>query len=117
MSINSCWLQFARICLKLMTVKILMNLVHADELQFVLPCNMKLLNLICGIQAHSSMYPCCWYNISSRDLHQTGSLRTFGSIKNAYNEYVTARKDIETAKYFENTVHQFCSQTLTLTCA
>ena len=51
------------------------------------------------------MHPCCWCNISFRDLHQIESPRTIGSIKKVYNEYVSAGKDIETAKCFENTVH------------
>ena len=61
---------------------------------------MKLANIICGLQAHSSAHPCSWCDILSKDLAKCGSLRTFGLIR------IATDANIKKVSLFRNSVNE-----------
>ena len=67
---------------------------------------MKLANIICGLQAHSSAHPCSWSNISSKDLAKCGSMRTFGSFRRDYQAFIGTDANIKKASLFRNSIHE-----------
>ena len=36
------------------------SLINANGLKLILACGMKVVNIICGLQTHSSIHPCTW---------------------------------------------------------
>ena len=87
-------------------VKQVFDLLNIEKLPFILSCDMKLANIICGLQAHSSAHPCSWCDISSKDLAKCGSLRTFGSIRRDYQAFIATDANIKKASLFRNSVHE-----------
>ena len=67
---------------------------------------MKLANIICGLQSHSSAHPCTWCDIESKNLHHSGELRTFGSIRSDFEGFQAAGAQTKKARDFQNVVHQ-----------
>ena len=39
---------------------ILLNLISLHEIEYILSCDLKLANIVLGLQNHSSKYPCCY---------------------------------------------------------
>ena len=64
-----------------------------------------MVNIICGIQSHSSKHFCCWCNVDSDNLSEYGSLRSFGIFKERYAEFVANGSDLNFAKNFANVIH------------
>ena len=62
-------------------------------------------NIICGIQSHSSKHPCCWCDVGSDNLLECGSLRSFGTLKERYAEFIANGLDLDFAKIFANVIH------------
>ena len=52
-----------------------------EKVKFQIAADMKVANLICGLQCHSSQHPCCYCDINSNSLTECGDLRTFGSLR------------------------------------
>uniref|UniRef100_T2MCE9 [histone H4]-N-methyl-L-lysine(20) N-methyltransferase n=1 Tax=Hydra vulgaris TaxID=6087 RepID=T2MCE9_HYDVU len=90
-------------------VKHILDLLQINEIsiseKLVISCDMKLANIVCGIQSHSSKHPCCWCNIDSAHLENCGQLRTFGGIRDLYKKFVKSGCDAKRSKEFENVVH------------
>ena len=63
------------------------NNVQVKDGAFYISCDLKMANIICGIQSHSSKYPCCWCDVDSDNLSGCGSLRSFGTLKETYAEF------------------------------
>ena len=61
-------------------VKALMNIIQVNDVAFYISCDLKMANIIYGIQFHSSKHPCCWCDIDSDNLSECGSLRSFGAV-------------------------------------
>lgn len=87
-------------------LKTLIDLIQWNDVLFFISCDMKVANLLCGIQSHSSKHPCCWCNISSENLSSCGESRTFGSIKQSFSNFISSGAQIKFAKNFENVIHQ-----------
>jgi hypothetical protein len=73
--------------------------------QFTVACDLKVANLLAGVQAHGSKHPCCWCNAKKGALDQCGELRTIGRITEKAAEFQAAGSIRTTAKNFENCVH------------
>ena len=88
-------------------IKLILDLMQVNELidKLILSCDMKLANIICGIQSHSSKPPCCWCNIESTNLNNCGQLRTFGTIREQHQKFILSGADLKKSKEFENAVH------------
>lgn len=71
----------------------------------VVSCDLKLANILCGIQSHSSKHPCCWCDAASPGLENCGQLRTFGQIRRQHSEYIQAGGDSRKSKEFKNVIH------------
>ncbi len=52
-----------------------------EKIKFIVACDLKVANLLCGIQSHSSKHPCCYCDVNSEFLEECGQYRTFGSIR------------------------------------
>ena len=83
----------------------LLKLTQSNSIHFVLFCDMKVANIICGIQSHASKHPCCWCDADSSKLGLCGSLRIFGGIKKAHQEFIAHGNDVKKAKQFGNVIH------------
>jgi hypothetical protein len=87
-------------------VKQILDKLCLERMSFVLSCDMKLANIICGLQSHSSAHPCTWCDIESKNLHHSGELRTFGSIRSDFEGFQAAGAQTKKARDFQNVVHQ-----------
>ncbi len=86
-------------------VQELLNLIQFKDVSFCISCDLKMANIICGIQSHSSKHPCCWCNIDSDNLSECGTSRSFGSMKEKLEAFVAAGSDTKSAKNFDNVIH------------
>ena len=87
-------------------VRQILSLIKLDKVNFVVSCDMKLANILCGLQSHASTHPCSWCNTESKHLSQSGSLRTLGSLVACYQEFAKSGGDIKKARSFGNVVHE-----------
>ena len=87
-------------------VKPLLELIDAKNVQYVLSCDMKMANILSGIQSHSSAHPCCWCNIDSKSLNKTGQPRTFERLNKDYEAFVETGANYMKAKEFKNVNYQ-----------
>ena len=90
-------------------MKAILNLIQVQEEcqkdSLITSCDLKLANILCGIQSHSSNHPCCWCDASSTNLQKCGHLRTFGEIRRQHSEFIRAEGDLRKSKDFKNVVH------------
>ena len=61
------------------------NLIYVP---FFIACDMKLANIICDIQSHSSKHPCCWCDVKSDDPKEQETPRNFRSIRMQYKAFI-----------------------------
>jgi hypothetical protein len=74
---------------------------------FFVACDMKVANILCGIQSHSSSHPCCWCDITSDNLQSKGKPRTIESIRTQFQLYTAhSRGNKLQAKKFLNVIHE-----------
>lgn len=85
-------------------LSIILNLLELDKIKFVVASDLKIANLLCGIQSHASKHPCCYCEISSECLIQCGQLRTFGSLHRDFTAFSSSTK--AKAMEFNNSIHQ-----------
>ena len=71
----------------------------------VISCDLKLANILCGIQLHSSKHPCCWCEAENTNLTRCGHPRTFGQIRKQFAEFMKSGGDIRKSRDFKNVVH------------
>ena len=50
------------------------------EYPYTIATNLKFCNILLGLMSHSSIHPCCWYNVDKYHLDKKGTERTFASI-------------------------------------
>ena len=75
------------------------------DMPFFIDCDMKLANIICGIQSHSSKHNCCWCDVKSDDLKEQGTPRNFRSIWMQYKAFIEKKNGKMRAMDFHNVVH------------
>lgn len=67
--------------------------------------DLKLIMIILGLQSCSSLHPCPWCTVSSKNLNKKGDIRTFGLIKQKYKQWkesggaISSSKDFGTLNY------------------
>ena len=68
----------------------ILDILDLETLNFALACDLKLLNIILGLQSHSSKHGCSWCDVITRGEDQyveQGQPRTFGEIKMLAQEF------------------------------
>ena len=78
-----------------------------DQLKydFTMATDLKLCNILLGLQNHSSMHPCCWCNIDKYNLDKKGKQRTFDSLCSLFYDFFYSKKGKDHAKEFGNVIH------------
>ena len=85
-------------------VKKLLELIDIGSIQHHLACDMKLQNILLGLQGHSATHPCV-YCTGQKPWDCPGELRTLGGIKEQVKNYEKAPKSKKIAKNFYNCVN------------
>ena len=75
------------------------------KLDFCLTADMKLQNIIMGLQGGSSTYPCV-YCESARPFTKSGKLRTLGRIRKLSKSFKRSKKKNKLGKDFFNCIHE-----------
>ena len=86
-------------------VKQLWSLVDANSINYFIATDMKLANILFGLQAHTSSHPCSWCEVDSKNLGNSGALRSFGSLRACLKAFENSGSDLSKAKFFGNVVH------------
>ena len=73
---------------------------------FTIATDLKLCNILLGLQNHSSMHPCCWCDVDKNNLYKVGTQRTFGSLNDLFWKYFEAGSNKAKAKMYGNVVHR-----------
>ena len=72
-----------------------------ESLSFVVASDLKMANIVAGIQSHGALHPCCYYEARSGDW-VPAPLRTLGSIGQNYMSWRTAGQKIADGKLYKN---------------
>ena len=86
-------------------VRQIWSLIHAEEIKAFVICDLKLANILCGLQAHSSSHPCTWCNVDNKSLEMAGTLRTLGSLRESFESFMNSGSIYAKAKETGNVVH------------
>ena len=85
-------------------VKTLLDLLDLNSIRHHLTCDMKLQNVLCGLQGHSSSYPCI-YCTGKKPWDGPGDVRTLGGIKEQVRKFLNAPNSKKIPKDFFNCVN------------
>ena len=90
-------------------LKVLLDMIDIDTVQFVIACDLKLCNILLGLQGHTSTH-CCLYCESQKPWLQTAPTRTLKSLNQSYRAYVDNGCIIKNAAKYGNVVNKplFC---------
>jgi hypothetical protein len=77
---------------------------HLKDIDFFVAADMKLINIVIGIQRHGSTYPCAWCE-STGTLTKDGQEITLGGIRQQVAAYRNAGSILMSAKSFYNCIH------------
>lgn len=86
-------------------VKLLWLSLQINCFPFIVSTDLKLANLLIGIMAHSSSFPCTWCEIGASQLDSRGILRTLGNLMQNHLNWVNAGAKKNDAKYFKCCIH------------
>ena len=86
-------------------VKKMLDLLDIGSIQHHLACDLKLQNILVGIQGHSATHPCV-YCTAKKPWDQPGELRTLGGIKQQVKDFQNAPKSKKIPKNFFNCIHE-----------
>ena len=81
------------------------SLIQVDWVNAIVACDLKLANILCGLQAHSSSHPCYWCSIDFTNQEKAGALRILGSLRESYKSFLSAGSILAKAKHTGNVVH------------
>lgn len=88
-------------------IRSLFELLKLDELEnYTLAADLKLLNIVTGIQPHSCTFPCCWCLSSKHELHLEGEPRTIANLKESFQQYTEMGSNKKKAKDFKNCIFE-----------
>lgn len=73
--------------------------------KFTIATDLKLCNILLGLQNHSCMHPCCWCDIDKYRLNEKGNQRTFDSLINLFYDYRDANANKGDASKYGNVIH------------
>ena len=65
----------------------ILQLLDLENIHFKFVCDLKVANILCGLQSHSSKHPCCYCDVSKDELHQKGNLQSFGSLRQNFEAF------------------------------
>ena len=93
-------------------VQILLNILNIKQnhINTTFASDLKLLNILIGIQGHSSNHACCYCTIltgARTDGAYAGyaEARTFGNLKSSYQEFVANGSNLKKARDFDSVIH------------
>jgi hypothetical protein len=84
-------------------IAVLLHAVDISSIHFTLACDLKLANMISGIQGHASAHPCI-YCEGSHPWNAAAPMRTLGSIREKAEAFRSAGSRQQAAKHFANCV-------------
>ena len=79
--------------------------IHKLQYRFIVATDMKLMNILLGLQNHSCTHPCCWCNIDKNNLDKKGKLRTFSSLIDLFYDFKDANVSKDDAAKYGNVIH------------
>lgn len=82
------------------------SLAQIEKVEHTIACDMKVANILVGLQSHSCTHPCPWCDVDAKELHLCGTLRTLGNVKAKYQTFLRSGGDSKMAKFFGNVVHE-----------
>ena len=85
-------------------IKTLLDLLDLDSIHFIIASDLKLCNIILGLQSHSATH-CCLYCEGSKPWLISACLRTLNSLKESYNAYVRDGSKLQHAAKYGNVVN------------
>lgn len=77
---------------------------YGDSQVYKISGDQKIINILCGIQSHSSSYPCPW--CLDKTPWKGSSLRTLGSLRNHYKKWLEDGANPNYAKNYYNVVNE-----------
>ena len=81
------------------------SLVGCGDVKLFVACDLKMVNILYGLQAHSSSHPCAWCDIDAQNLEDAGTLRTLGSLRESFQAFRQSGGVLAKAKLTSNVVH------------
>ena len=87
----------------------ILGLQEFQSIDLTLSSDLKLINIICGLQSHSSTYSCAFCEIPTKgpDAYSgQANARTIGSLKEWHSKFVSAGSKTKNAKNFKSVVNR-----------
>ena len=85
-------------------IKLVFDTLQLNDLKFTLAADLKLLNIIVGIQSHSSMFPCTWCEGTS-PFEAAAPQRTLARIKGLVSSFRNSGSTLAQSKTFFNCIN------------
>lgn len=83
-------------------ISLIWNLLELNKLiSATFSLDLKLANIVTGLMAHSSSFPCTWCEVNKNDLQSEGQPRTFDSVERFSKEFQNAGSKKSQAKNFK----------------
>ena len=79
--------------------------IHNIKYRFTIATDMKLINILLGMQSHSCTHLCCWCDTDKNNLDKKGKQRTFSSLIDLFYEFKDANAKKEDAAKYGNVIH------------
>ena len=70
------------------------ELMDLENIHFKFVCDLKVANILCGLQSHASKHPCCFCDVTKDELHKRGNLRTFGSLRQNFEAFKSSKSSL-----------------------
>lgn len=75
------------------------------RLKYHIAADLKICNLLIGLQSHGCLHPCTWCDMIKTDLQNVGEIRTSNSVKDLYWKYNVSGDEKVKAKKHGNVIH------------
>ena len=85
-------------------IKELFRLTNLNSISYTLACDLKLANIVAGLQNHSSKHPCTWCD-STEPYDKVGKLRTIGKISEYAEAYKSAGYPLKKPQRYYSCIH------------
>ena len=82
----------------------ILSLLNTKDIHHLMVCDLKVANILCGLQGHTSKHPCCFCEVERESLHQDGAPRTLGSLRRNFEAFKSSGKPL--ASDFQNCIHE-----------
>ena len=82
----------------------ILGLIKTKDILHLMVCDLKVANILCGLQGHASKHPCCFCEVAKESLHQDAAPRTLGSLRKNFEAYKSSGKPL--AADFQNCIHE-----------